>query len=696
MFENITEEQLNKLNESIETEPDKRIAYYFRSMAYYSLNDYDNALKDINKAIGLDSNETKSYRKNGGKFHVLRGDIYLEMESYDLASENYDIGFKFNDISYQNLKNIDKAIAFYPNNENFHFRRGDIYLKMKNYDLAFENYDMAVKIAPDKASVYSNRSYRYSTRKDYANTLKDISKAIELDPNNKNFYYRRGKIYLEMENYDLALENYDKAIKLDEASPDGDSFFSTFVDRGEIHLERVDIYLEIKDYANALKDISKVIEFEPSDYYYSKRSDIYLKMKDYANALKDISKAIELDSNYPDFYFQRCDIYLKIKDYANALKDISKVIELRPEDLDLYVLRGNIYFEMKNWEEAANNLKKIKDIDDKSSCYYLLGDLKLSTFDIFTKLGRCYQKMKNYDEAMDALKYSIIYDEDFDIDSTLSEFVKEKEAQDRIDERNRIIADLSHSIKNLISTVIDPLESMKKEHAEENPVIENALKGANLIREIVNAMNLSFKGSIDDFYYDAKHNTGKDSLCLGDIITQSLIYSIGHMFDAKYFANFLRKYFPERSIFQDAKAVWQEKSQVKNIEELLPFIRQYFFDMQLNIADTAELRMGNEKGSAIKLLILLQEIIFNAVKYSAFVEKDRRFLHINLKSEENQIVITVENRYKKTVKTKTSGLGLVIIKNFASLLKNEPVIHKDEEIYSVTIHFANFWKEKSE
>ncbi|MEE4355109.1 MAG: ATP-binding protein, partial [Desulfococcaceae bacterium] len=250
--------------------------------------------------------------------------------------------------------------------------------------------------------------------------------------------------------------------------------------------------------------------------------------------------------------------------------------------------------------------------------------------------------------------------------------------------------------KNLISTVIDPLESMKKDHAEDSPVIENALKGANLIREIVNAMNLSFKGSIDDFYYDAKHNTGKDALCLGDIITQSLMYSIGHMFDGKYFANFLRKYFPERSIFQEAKAAWQEKSQINNIEELIPFIRQYFFDIQLNISDTADLSIGNEKGSAIKMLILFQEIIFNAVKYSAFVEKDRRFLHIDLNNDGNQIVITVENRYKKTVKTKTSGLGLVIIKNFAKLLENEPHIRKDEEIYAVTIRFADFWKEKSE
>jgi len=85
-------------------------------------------------------------------------------------------------------------------------------------------------------------------------------------------------------------------------------------------------------------------------------------------------------------------------------------------------------------------------------------------------------------------------------------------AQARIEERNKIIADLSHYVKNMISSVIDPLENLKSETEIKPIIIQNALRGANLIREIVNAMNLSFKGSIDDFYYDAVHNTGKEKL----------------------------------------------------------------------------------------------------------------------------------------------------------------------------------------
>jgi two-component sensor histidine kinase len=165
------------------------------------------------------------------------------------------------------------------------------------------------------------------------------------------------------------------------------------------------------------------------------------------------------------------------------------------------------------------------------------------------------------------------------------------------------------------------------------------------------------------------------------------------MFDGKYFGTFLKKYFPEKSLYQKAKTAWSEKSQGMNIEEIQFILKQHFFsDIKLNITDAADLRIGNDKGSAIKFLILFQELVFNAVKYSAFVEKDKRFLHIHLTADSNRVVIKVENRYKKIVKAKTSGLGLVIIENFAKLLETEPMINKDEDIYSVKIQFSNLWE----
>jgi two-component sensor histidine kinase len=278
-----------------------------------------------------------------------------------------------------------------------------------------------------------------------------------------------------------------------------------------------------------------------------------------------------------------------------------------------------------------------------------------------------------------------------------TEIIKRKEqekAEALVDERNKIIADLSHSIKNLIGTVIDPLENLKQEKVVKPAVILNALRGANLVREIVNAMNLSFKGSIEDFYYDARINTDKGKMDLESIINASLIYSIGNMFDGKYFSNFVQKYFPTKSVFEEAKPQWTLISQSSDVQEIMGFLQKYFFEIDLAIVDGSKYVMGNEKGSAMKLLILFQELILNAVKYSAFVSKEKRFLHIKFDPERRDMSIRIENRYKEKAKAKTSGIGHVIVENFAKLLNTKPVTKKDSDIYSVEIKFVNFWGNK--
>jgi len=278
----------------------------------------------------------------------------------------------------------------------------------------------------------------------------------------------------------------------------------------------------------------------------------------------------------------------------------------------------------------------------------------------------------------------------------LLEKKEQEKAQAKIEERNKVIADLSHSIKNLVSTVIDPLENLKQETAIKPQVIENALRGANLIREIVNAMNLSFKGSIDNFRYDAKQNTGKNSLDIKTMISESLKYSVGNMYDGKYFATFQEGYFPTEQVYVEAKSEWDTTiSQSQDLALLLPFLQRHFFEPDIVLGNAKNFFMGNEKGSAIKLLILFQELILNAVKYSAFVKKDRRFVNIQFSHTPDHISVLVKNRFNPRKRAKTTGLGHVVIENFAKILNTKPVVNKEGDVYSVEITFENFWERNS-
>jgi len=197
---------------------------------------------------------------------------------------------------------------------------------------------------------------------------------------------------------------------------------------------------------------------------------------------------------------------------------------------------------------------------------------------------------------------------------------------------------------------------------------------------------------MEDFIYDAQHNAAKDSVNLESMLIESLRQSVGNMFDSKYFGNFMRKYFPKKEQYHEAKAGWTSISQSKDLKSLEQFLKSYFFETDFSFENAKSFAIGNQKGSAVKLLILFQELILNAVKYSAFVSKEKRFLRIRFISNADTISVKVENPFDENTKTKTTGIGHVVIQNFATLLNTEPVISKENSIYCVVIQFKNLWQ----
>ena len=388
------------------------------------------------------------------------------------------------------------------------------------------------------------------------------------------------------------------------------------------------------------------------------------------------------------------ECYLRLKNYDKKIIDHIQHIKFDPKNRDSYLSRSFSYYLQKNYEDdAEDNFNKIDELHPENLRIDLI-QIPLSylreDYDKILKI--ISQRNEMFREKPNA------FQEFYNIPSNIINYLRiEKEQekdQARVDERNKVIADLSHSIKNLVKTVIDPLENLKQETVVKPQVIENALKGANLIREIVNAMNLSFRGSIDDFYYDAEHNTGKERLNLQSAILESLRYSAGNMFDGKYFGKFQKKYFPTKDIYLTAKSEWANASQSDDSEMYL-FLEKHFFKTDIFFGDAKTFIVGNDKGSAVKFLVLFQEIILNAVKYVAFVEKEKRFLRIRFTSDANQISVRTENPFKPNVKAKTTGIGHVIIENFAKLLNAEsPIVTKYENLYSVEIRFPNFWEER--
>ena len=517
------------------------------------------------------------------------------------------------------------------------------------FDDAMIDFNKVVELAPTKPDLYLERARYFQRHHKYSEAIEDYSISIELDPAQTELYSERAKCYQQKNRYVEAINDYSKAI---EHNPEGIEKYL---------IERAVCYARLDKIDEALSDYNRSIDIKSTSDAYLGRGKIYF---DLDKAFEDFTRSIELSNDNWEAYLLRGEIYEKQEKYELAEQDYSKSIEIWPDNGDAYFQRAELY---------NNHMSKLESaIADYKSAVYNSSTLSYSPHDVY--------------DTIIILSENLVA-RSIKLQNELNEKVIREE------ERKKIIADLSHSIKNLISTVIDPLENLKQDSSVKSHVIENALKGANLIREIVNAMNLSFKGSIDDFQYDATHNTDAESQSLKSIFIAALKHSVGNMFDSKYFGTFMRKYFPDKSLYMEAKAEWSAFSQSNDLNELLPFLHHYFFRTDFVLDNAEQLIIGNQKGSIIKLLILCQELILNAVKYSAFIDKENRFLRIHFVASDQFVSILVENSFDKKSKVKTSGIGHVIIQNFAQLLGTTPTINHDGGIYSVEIRFGNIWKE---
>ncbi len=419
------------------------------------------------------------------------------------------------------------------------------------------------------------------------------------------------------------------------------------------------------------------------------------QLKKHDEAIACYTEVIKYEPNNVNVRLLRGTIcYKYLHNFKEAIKDFKVLLELNPQDIESFDIIIDCYLKLKKIDHAKKFfLKKFHKFNyDTQFNNDVIFQLTLS----LAKKGNYKDSLNIHSKLFDFIEY---YNNNYDEIMTNIErvfLIKNKKdiSQVRIEEQKKILSNLSHSIKNMLrSAVIMPLNDMKQDQQFKMNDIDNAIKGANLIREIVNAMNLSYKGSYNDFVYDAKH-TSTDSMTLSEIVIKSLKYSISNMYDGVYFSEFMNSYFPTEEKYLKTLKKWKSISERENLHDIVNYMNKYFMKTNINISGVEFLSLGNSKGSALKIFIMIQEIILNAIKYSCFIPQDERIFEFNIIENEDNITVSQKNNYRPKTKTKTTGLGHIVIENFAKLLNANPIITKQQNEYSLVISFKNFWRIK--
>jgi tetratricopeptide (TPR) repeat protein len=148
----------------------KKYCFIYRAFSYNGLNDFKNAITDLDKAIELDPNDLASYTDRG------------KTKAYAKDFEGAKKDFLF--ILTKDSTSGQAEAAFY--------YLGKIAYQEGQFEQSIKFYDRLLSLAAKDSEAYFNRAIAKGMTMDVVGSLKDYDKAIELNPNYMEAYANRG------------------------------------------------------------------------------------------------------------------------------------------------------------------------------------------------------------------------------------------------------------------------------------------------------------------------------------------------------------------------------------------------------------------------------------------------------------------------------------------------------------------------
>ncbi len=198
-------------------------ALIWRSYLYLAIGDSENALKDADHALAINSGLTDALNN--------RGRAFLNLGKTDEA-----------------MIDLNRAILL--NKQALYFRnRGDIWKAVKEYEFAIEDYTTAIRLKKD-ANTYVLRGYIYTLLDGHAEALRDYDRALVLNPNHFGALNNKAYSLYKLGKPAEGLTFSDRAIAL---RPENSAFLHT---RGKLLSEIGRVQDAVRDYRESLKYIT--------------------------------------------------------------------------------------------------------------------------------------------------------------------------------------------------------------------------------------------------------------------------------------------------------------------------------------------------------------------------------------------------------------------------------------------------------
>lgn len=223
---------LNYYNKYIDYNVEEDITsktWYKKGYSEIELNQYDDALNSLKKAVAADSKYSSAYDEIGY--------VYYKQGKADEAISAYTISRQLNPGSsascsglgdvYRFLKkNTDEALTWYkkgleinPKSQNCNYGAGWCNNEKASYETALPYLKKAIEINNKYTAAYTELGYAYYALKRYDDALIELDRSVKLAETSTAYYYK-GLCHVAKNQKEKAQDIYKKLVDMN--SPDAD------------------------------------------------------------------------------------------------------------------------------------------------------------------------------------------------------------------------------------------------------------------------------------------------------------------------------------------------------------------------------------------------------------------------------------------------------------------------------------------
>lgn len=262
--------ELAALNNLIEKSPDNDSLLYRRAEVYYKLEGYDEAIRDLDRAIQLDSLRPAYY-------HLL-ADAFLDYGRPNDSKRALDV--------------LLTAAARFPGRIPTLLKLSEFQLIVRQHSDALSTLDKILQRDPQNAEAFYMAGRVALDKGDTTAAVASLQKSVRFDAGNEDAWMFLGRIFTNRLN-PVALQYFDNVLRLDSTNLEAREFKGVFYKKKGQFDKAFGVYRDIiarnPDYSNAYFDMGI----------------IYLELDSLSKARDNFDIAIKTDPLFVKAYYYR-------------------------------------------------------------------------------------------------------------------------------------------------------------------------------------------------------------------------------------------------------------------------------------------------------------------------------------------------------------------------------------------------------